>query len=101
MSPAYSAHLNADTATLNIRQTFQIMSISILVGLSSQPAIETKQSYANSNFETSDLNTYNVYQYQHQHVVRLLFLCIYNIILQLKQVSQPLKYEKEDCMNKQ
>ena len=98
MTPAYSAHLNADTATLIIRLTFQTFEYQYSRWFINQPL---KQ---NSLMQTLILrrltNTYNVYQYQHQHVVRLLFLCIYNIILQLKQVSQPLKYEKEDCMNK-
>jgi len=94
MTPAYSAHLNADTATLIIRQTFQTFEYQYSCWFIDQTL---KQ---NSLMQTLILRrltrTYNVYEYQHQNVVRLLFLCIYNIILQLKQVSQPLKYEEEE-----
>ena len=67
MTPAYSAHLNADTAALIIRQTFQTFEYQYSRWFVAQPL---KQ---NSLMQTLILrrlnNAYNVYQYRCASVV--------------------------------
>ena len=88
-TPAYSAHLNTDTANL-FRLTFQTFEYQYFSWFVDQP-LKLKHTktvlYTKFNFETFDI------------IIRMFVKssCIYNFILQFKQISQPLiKYETEE-----
>ena len=83
MTPAYSAHLNTDTASHFISTNFSNFWVSVFL-LVYQSAIQTK--HQNSLLKRITLST-SAY---------LLVLCIYNFILQFKQITQPLKFEKDE-----